>query len=90
MNQVKINLACGFEKTFGRLKSVEKKIKCAICEDEELIVESVLNLPANRLSLKEKEIELDFEYLNKLESEISTIKHLVTMCYIFGLTLYTI
>ena len=54
MDQIIINLPCGFETTYGTLQTGEKKIRCMMCEDEDLIVESVLNLPANRLRLKQK------------------------------------
>ena len=65
MDQVKIFLPCGFKTTYGCLHG-EKKIRCMMCEDEDLIVENVLNLPANRLRLKEKEIELELKKLKRL------------------------
>ena len=37
-------------------------------------VESVFNLPANRVRLKEKQIELELEKLKNLESQIYTIQ----------------
>ncbi|CAF0825547.1 unnamed protein product [Brachionus calyciflorus] len=75
MDQVKITLPCGFETTYRALNFGGEKVKkCIMCEQEDLIVDSVLNLPANRLRLKEKEIELELEKLKKLQNEISSVK----------------
>ena len=57
MDEVTINLPCGFETTFGKLKNCDNIIRCMMCEEEELNVDSVLNLPANQVRLKEKKIE---------------------------------
>ncbi|CAF0883492.1 unnamed protein product [Brachionus calyciflorus] len=81
MDQLKINLPCGFETTYGCLKKIdEKKMKCTMCEKEHLIVESVLNLPANKLRLKEKQIELETVKLKNLEDEVSTIRKEPRLC----------
>ncbi|CAF0778927.1 unnamed protein product [Brachionus calyciflorus] len=73
MDQVKINLPCGFETTYGKLRNCEKVVRCMMCEEEDLNIDSVLKLPANQVRLKEKQIELELVKLEKLENEIQTI-----------------
>ena len=69
MNEMIVNLPCGFDTTYGELVKGEKKKKCMMCEEEDLDIQSVLNLPANRLRLKQKQIELEIENLKNLSGK---------------------
>ena len=45
-----------------------------MCDEEYLDVESVLNLPANRFRLKEKQTEQEIENLKILSDKLNTLK----------------
>ena len=79
MDKVKITLPCGFEITYERLKTGQNVIRCKMCDKEDMVVEDVLNQPANDLRLKTKKLELNVENLKKLKFELSLNKTLVFM-----------
>ena len=74
MDEVIINLPCGFETTYGSLRTGEPVKRCLMCDEEDLVVEDILRKPRNRMRLKERELEIEIENLRKLNQKLSTVK----------------
>ena len=74
MENLLISLPCGFETTYGTLQNDEKNFRCMMCREEDLNVDDILNRPGNQLRIKQKEIEIEFENLKKMDIKISSIK----------------
>ncbi|RNA22745.1 serine threonine kinase [Brachionus plicatilis] len=74
MDDLILHLPCGQKTLYKNLKNKPNIVECVECKSHDIIIEQVLNLPINRLKIKQIEYELELEKFSKLNESLDQIK----------------
>lgn len=75
MDELILHLPCGQKTLYKNLKNKPNIIECVECKSHDLIIDQVLNLPTNRLKIKQIEYELEMENFLRINHSFEEIKH---------------
>ncbi|CAF0866603.1 unnamed protein product [Brachionus calyciflorus] len=74
MDDLKIYLPCAFKTTYKQLIESDKSSKCSICHSHKININECLEIPRNKLNIKQRQIELELENFEQMRSGIEQVK----------------
>ncbi|CAF0866584.1 unnamed protein product [Brachionus calyciflorus] len=74
MNDLEIFLPCGFTCKYQDLIKSKSRSLCMVCKTHYLYVDECLNMPRNKLILKQSEFDAKYEKLNQVLTDVDKTK----------------